>query len=223
MKKLIKSLVISLILTITSICLGQTNVYSGNIVGYAVVPINQGFSMIYDPFDFDGTGTNNSVDIIFSNMLNGVTIMAYNGNGYDTAGYATKTGWSGNTNAINNALNNLNIYGNGFFVKFSSNTNIILLGNVLQGTLTRSYTNGFNIIGSPVPQEGLLQTDLGFIPNNNDTIYRYKSDQSGYITAGYSTKLGWQPNEPKLNVGEAFFLKNTTGGGIWIRNFTIPQ
>jgi hypothetical protein len=198
--------------------MAQSNVYSQNVVGYINLNLPTGFTIVANQLDLDGTGTNNTVNSVFStNLPSGASVYAYTGTGYKIAGYATKGGWSGDVADVNQALNK----GGGVFVKVTSPATLTMVGNVMQGTLAKTYSPGFTLIGSQVPQSGTLASTLGFTPGSDTvTVYQFKADQSGYNVSGYATKGGWSPAEPTIGVSEGFWLKSTTGG-TWTRNFSV--
>jgi hypothetical protein len=191
------------------------NVYSENVVGYVNVSLPAGFAIVANQLDLDGTGTNNTVSTVFgTNLPNNSTVYSFNAGAYDSATYTTKGGWGGSVSQVNASLNG----GNGVFVKVPSATTLTLIGNVRQGTLTKNYGTGFNLLGSQVPQAGLVQTDLGFVPANNDIVYRFLPGQT-YQSATYTTKGGWG-TQPTIGVAEGFWL-NTQTANTWTRNFTV--
>lgn len=196
--------------------MAQSNVYSQNVVGYINVNLPAGFAIVANQLDLDGTGTNNTVTTVFNtNLPNNSIVYAYSGGSYSSATYTTKSGWAGSVSAVNTALNG----GNGVFVSVPTATTLTLVGNVKQGTLSQAYGTGFNLLGSQVPQAGLVATDLGFAPNNNDIVYQFLPGQT-YQSATYTTKSGWAPSQPSLGVAEGFWL-NTATAGTWTRNFSV--
>jgi len=196
--------------------MAQSNVYSQNVVGYINVNLPAGYTILANQLDLDGTGTNNTVNTVFgTNLPNNSIAYSFNGTTYDSSTYTTKSGWGGQVSQVNAALNG----GRGVFVKVPSATTLTLVGNVKQGTLSQAYGTGFSLLGSQVPQAGLIQTDLGFAPANNDIIYRFNPDQSGYTSSTYTTKGGWG-TQPTLGVAEGFWL-NTSTAGTWTRNFSV--
>jgi hypothetical protein len=204
----------------------QTPVYSVNTVGYVNLNLSNGYNLVANQLDFDGTRTNNTVQNIFNtNLPNGASVYAFSNGSWQlpAAQYFKKGGWQGSgTNAVNYALNT----GGGVFIQISGAATVTLAGTVMQGNLATPYVGGYNIIASQIPQGGRLQTDLGYTPNSGDAIYRWNPTNQTYILPAYNylKKGGWQaPNgEPVMNVGESFFLQ--TGGGVsgsWTRNFTV--
>ena len=176
--------------------------------------------MIANPLDLDGTGLNNTVNTVFSNSLpSGSTVYAFSGGAYanPAASYTTKGGWAGGVAAANAALQP----GGGVFVSVPSATTVTTVGNVLQGSLAQPYVAGFTMLSSKVPQAGLLQTDLGYVPASGDLVYKFSSATQNYPPASsFTTKGGWAPSQPNIAVGEAVFL-SSVAGGTWTRNFTV--
>jgi len=199
--------------------LAQSNIYSKNVFGYVNLNLCSGFNLVANQLDYDGNGTNNTVENVFGTSLpSGTTVYAFSGGAFASppATYSIKGGWSGNTNAVNAALKP----GRGVFIQLPVATTVSFTGNVMQGTLSTPHVAGFEIMSSPVPQSGPIQ-DLGYSPVSGDVVYRFRCG-AGYQSPffSYSTKGGWQPSQPDLEVGEAVFLQSPTAG-FWVRNFSV--
>jgi hypothetical protein len=217
-----KTLLLAAVLSAAGLAtsLAQSNVYSVNVVGYVNVSLPAGFTMFANPLDLDGTGLNNTVNTVFSNSLpSGSSVFPFSGGAFlPAAGYTTKGGWAGGVAGANTALNP----GGALFVSVPSTASITVVGNVMQGALSTPYNAGFNMIGSKVPQAGLLQTDLGFVPVSGSSVFQYDNVGQAYLPAkGFTTKGGWAPSQPTIAVGEAFWLNSAAPGGTWTRNFTV--
>jgi hypothetical protein len=174
--------------------------------------------MVANQLDVDGTGTNNTVQTVFgTNVPGGTVVYAYAGGVFNTVSYASKTAtWGATSNDVKAALQP----GKGVFVKSTAST-VTLVGNVMQGTLNTPYTTGFNIVGSQVPQAGLVQTDLGYTPLGGDTVYQFPANQGPYIINSFAAKTStWTPSQPNIGVGESFWIK-VGAPGTWTRNFTV--
>ena len=199
----------------------QSNVYSLNIVGYVNLSLTNGFTMMANQLDLDGTGTNNTVNSVFStNLPGGAVVYAFSGGAFASpaASYSKKSGWTGDTNSVNAALNP----GGGVFLALPSPTNLTLVGTVLTGNLTNNYGAGYNIIASKIPQAGAVQTALGWVPAGGEVVYQFQPTNQAYVSPAYSysKKSGWTPNEPAPGVGESFWLASP-GAGQWTRTFTV--
>jgi hypothetical protein len=102
------------------------------------------------------------------------------------------------------------------------------VGEVRQSAtgLTTPMKKGYQIVSSQVPQQGSLQTVLGYPPNENDTVYQwdpvaknYKSQ--AYIDGAWSGDWG-EGVEPPVKVGEALLIKvDVTTPLPWTRIFEI--
>jgi hypothetical protein len=202
----------------------NAQVYSANVVGYVSLSLTNGFNLIDNPLDLDGTGTNNTVVTAFGTQLpNGSHAYAFAGGAFisPAASYTTKGGWGGGTNAVNTSLST----GQGVFVQVPSTTTVTMVGNVRQGTLSTPYSSGYNIVSSQVPIAGLLQTTLGYQPANGDHVYVWNPVTQAYNTpaSSYTTKGGWGGGgQPNLSVGQAIFLQSASlSGGTWTTNFTV--
>ena len=208
----------TLILTAAALVAGLATsfaqTYSANIVGYATLTLQPGFNLIANQFDLDGNGTNNTVSGVFgTNLPPNSTIYAFNGSGYDIASFSSRSGWDFPNNLINP--------GRGFWINNpnASAVTVTISGQVLTGTLPNGNVpaaGGFAIVSSVVPQAGLLQTDLGYTPVANDTVYAY-NNTGNYDISSFSARSGWSPSEPTIAVGQGFWLSTT--GNTWTRTF----
>ncbi len=202
----------------------SAQVYSANVVGYVSLSLTNGYNMINNPLDLDGTGTNNTVQAVFGSQLpSGSSVYAFANGAYanPSAGYTTKGGWAGGTNAADVAL----CTGGGVFVKVPSAVTVTMVGNVMQGNLSTHFNNGYNIISSQVPMTGLMQTGLGYPPTSvTQYIFGTRGPKAyNNPASGYTTKGGWGGGgQPNLAIGQAVFLKSAAGaGGNWTTNFTV--
>jgi len=109
----------------------------------------------------------------------------------------------------------------GVFVLAPSPFTVTFVGEVPQGSLKNPIPAGFSIKSSQVPQAGTA-ADLGFVGNPNDTLYQFNTNTQTYDVSTFDEfDLVWYPNDPVMNVGEAFFSKKTASAD-WVRNFTVP-
>lgn len=196
--------------------MAQSNVYSVNVVGYVNVPLTNGFNMISNPLDLDGTGTNNTITTAFGTSLNsGTQVYKFSGGTFSQSDfYVTGPGWlAGGTITLNP--------GEGIFVQSAGNGSVTFAGTVLQGNQTNKLVNGFSISANKVPVGGLLTSQLNYQPNNNDQLYVWDPSAQTYSTSFlYVTGPGWLPFEPTLNVGQAMFFQ-TSASNNWATNFVV--
>jgi len=200
------------------------NVYSLNVVGYVNVPITNGFNLIANQLDADGTMTNNTLAGIFStNWPNTTKVYSFNPSTglYGIATYfsATKT-WSGAVAAANAALSP----GQGVFVQLpptAAPQTLTLVGNVIQGSNVIPYIKGFQVVSSIPPISGGVKTALGYVPTNLDKFYTYNAVSGAYtIHTWFSATSTWAGGEPTPAVGDAMFL-NANAAGSWTQAFTV--
>jgi len=195
----------------------QSNVYSLNVVGYVSIGLTNGFNMIGNPLDKDGTGTNNTCVGVFSNSLPaGSQIYKFVGGGFNqTISFAARGGWSGDL-----SFNP----GEGIFLSVPANTSFTFVGQVLQGSQTNhNVVSGYSLVSSIIPLSGGFQTTLQWAPVNGDSVYIYdqslSSGAGGYHPYSFATRGGWGPSEPQIAPGVGFFLNTTQS--TWVQNFTV--
>jgi hypothetical protein len=207
--------------------MAQSNVYSLNVVGYVNLTLTNGFQMVANQLDFDGTGTNNSLVTVFGTSLPNLSrAYVYNATSasFSIATYvASTTTWSGATTAAAAALNP----GGGVFLSIPATATVPItvttVGTVLQGSLSTPYAAGFNIISSQVHVDGGAGA-LGLTNNasNLDYVYQFLPSTQGYGPKHiYVASTGsWSGGEPQFGVGEAFWY-NAHVAGDWTVTFNV--
>lgn len=196
-------------------------VTSVNVVGYVNVPLvaNQS-KMLTAPLQ----AANNTLEAILPNGPDGLTVQKWNPgiNQFDViASYIPFVGWDppGTTLAP----------GEGFNVVLDSSTTLTFVGDVRQsgaGQLTTPLVNGYNLVGSQVPQQGGIGSVLGFdgsLANNGVTVQIWDPTAGAYSTAIYSyiPFVGWDPSEPVLGMAEACIIVTAEDGLTWSRTFNV--
>jgi hypothetical protein len=205
------------------------NVYSLNVVGYVNLSLTNGFQMIANQMDFDGTGTNNNVTTVFgTNLPTSSRIYSYNATSASfasTATYNAGTGkWIGDTNSANALLQP----GGGVFLSIPAASvtpiTVTTVGTVLQGTLATPVVAGFNIISSKAPLSGGIGSALGLTNGaaTGDYVFQFSPVTQGYgakhtFNAGAGT---WVGGEPTIAVGEAFWYNAKVAGSRTV-TFTV--
>src|SRR5205085_1523370 len=95
------------------------------------------------------------------------------------------------------------------------------LGIVPEGTLTMELSAGMSLCSSIVPQQGGISSDLGFPAADRDIVYKFSPAQQAYtIYVYYADFAEWDPAEPIISVGEAFWL-DLPSARTWVRQFSI--
>jgi len=207
------------------------NVYSLNVVGYINIPLVEGFQLVANQLDFDGTGTNNTTpNILGTNLPVGSAVYTWNGSGYNIASFLKPKGGTAAWDHANYTLNP----GQGAWLQipagaFGGTTqNVVTVGTVDTGALVNPNlpaAGGYSLVSSMVPISGGLQTALGYTPAVGDAVYQWSIPKSTYIISSFLKPKGgtaaWSPSEPTIGISEGFWLQSQAGG-IWSNYFTIP-
>jgi hypothetical protein len=193
--------------------MAQSNVYSLNVVGYYNITVNAGQKVLIAN---QLNTTNNTIGSVlipqpndqFFKFNGGFT--AYNGDSY------TPGVWDPN------GLATLNPGEGGFYIPAVATT-ITFVGEVLQGSLTNTLPINTKVIRSSiVPQAGAATGALGLPVEPNDQLFTFNGGYTAYNGDSYSPGT-WDPSDPQLVVGQAFFYIKANGGvqSNWVRNFTV--
>jgi hypothetical protein len=182
------------------------NVYSQNVVGYVNQVSNpNGFSLITNPLNT----TNNTVASILKTPRLGMILYKFSGGLFQANSYDGAV-WSSPSDSLNPGE------GAFLFVPAGNAYTNTYVGEVLQGSLTNAVPQGFSILGSKVPQAGLVQTDLGFPSSLGSIVYKW----TGFFNAFSYDGATWSPSQPSVNVGEGFFSFSPSAKN-WVRTFTV--
>jgi len=221
-----KTLLLSGVVAALSSACVMAQVYSLNAVGYINVTVPPNFSIIANQLNT----TNNNVSPMLDSQLgdgfhNGISLFKYAAGSYTvlTVDTTASPPWDGP--ATTSTLNP----GEAAFIynPYPTNVTLTFVGTVLQGSLTNTLVQNFNLISSMVPQAGALDTNMSLTPTPGDTVFFYAN--GGYVvyTADPSSPSGWDggftgvPN-PTPAVGEGFFYYTpNVSGELWIRSFSV--
>jgi hypothetical protein len=188
-------------------------VYSVNAVGFVNVVFPPGFTLASNPLE----GATNTVAVLFSSVPNGTSVFKF-----DSAlgQYTGTTFLFGNWGNPSFSL----VPGEGFFFKNPGSTTITntFVGNVKQGALTTSLSSGFTLVGSQVPQAGLVSTDLGLPIANAESVFKFDAATQQYTGATFLFGNWGGAGEPSVGVGEGFFVKKNAAAS-WNRTFSVNQ
>lgn len=209
--------------------MAQSNVYSLNVVGYINLSLTNGYQMVANQLDLDGTGTNNTLGSVFSTNLPNLTqVLAWTASSqsFVLATYRASTGaFAGDTADVTS----MGIQpGEGVFVSLSpaaAPTTVTLVGTVLQAGSGVSYSlpTGYSIASSQAPLAGGVQTTLGYPAGNLDQVLTWSIPASSYVLSTYRASTGaWSGGEPQIGVGESFFVNVHAATGVtWTNTFTV--
>lgn len=193
----------------------NAQVYSQNIVGYANISLTNGFTMVANQLDADGTGTNNTIfTVMGTNLPVNTTVEVWNGASFGSTKW-TGSKWTTSSALFTNAMQP----GVGFFVSSPVATNIIEVGTVLQGTNNLTVVPGFQVVSSTFPLSGGIQTTFGYTPQKNDVVEVWNGATFGSHKWTGTAWLGG--GEPVLSVGQSVFLDSaSTTNTTWTQTFT---
>jgi len=226
--------------------MAQSTVYSVNVVGYYNVTVpSKGYAFVAN--QLTGASGDNTINTGFANGFvsdpNGVNNTAmyfWNGSGFTTYQYysaadsGSTAGWYdllGNpvTKSVNQGFGAV-IYNPGN----SAITNTFV-GQVVQGSVTNTVSQGFNLY-SIVPPVSVDFNTVGFPANSDgagtsfDTMYKWNG--SAYTTYSYYNAAdagvaGWydligNPVAITPKVGECFFINHVNPSVTkWVSSFTV--
>jgi len=195
--------------------MAQSNVYSLNVVGYVNTPFLGAsgaakLNVVANPLN----GTNNTINGVLNNanIPFGANFFSWNGTGF-TASTWLSDHWDPDASFPP---------GVGAFILTDGNWTNTFVGEVLQGSLTNTFSTGYSMKASQVPQAADLDTlGLGAALGFGDNVLKWNFTTQAYDTYTFLGSVGnWDPSVPSVGVGEGFFISSTAGGN-WTRNFTV--
>jgi hypothetical protein len=202
----------------------MAQVYSVNAVGYVNTDLQTGFNLISNPLN---NTAGNTIQNLFGTGWNGAipggTIVYYFNSTTDAfviASYEELFGVFDPPAAGSQVVPP----GEGVFIFVGGTTpqKVTFVGEVPQGAASNSQIPaGFSIRGSTVPTAGPI-SGMGFPAADGDIIYEWNPATDQYIISTFQQLFGgWDPQEPNIAVGEAFWVSKTGTGAAWNRNFTV--
>jgi hypothetical protein len=209
-----KTLILTTVATAAGIAssLAQgTPVFSVNAVGYVNVKVAAGpnkFTIIANPLN----APDNKIPALWANPPEDVTVYKFNGTGYVATSFSFGE-WSDPNFEL--------APGEAAFVQNPTpdELTITFVGEVLQGATSNPVPQGLSMRSSKIPQTGLLQTDLKYTPNEDDTVYQFNTATQSYNASSFAFGA-WDPAEPTVAVGTGFFLQRSAAGS-WDRTFNV--
>lgn len=194
-------------------------VYSVNAVGYINITVpKSGYALVANQLNV-GTGASaNKISDVLPSVPEDTIVYVYS----QATGFVPDQFSFGAWGDPNLALTP----GKGFFVLNNvvpaADITLTFVGEVPQGALSTPLAAGLNLVASQVPQAGKLTTDLGFPAADLDTVFQWDKATQGYKPAASFGFGAWDPAEPTLGVGEAFFVDKAPGtAGNWTRTFSV--
>lgn len=170
--------------------------FSTNVIGYAVVPLPPGYSLISNPFK----AANNSVIALLPAMPEGTACCKFEMKLFKLTNNVVKNGkWSNPSETLSP--------GEGALVCNPTEEFKVInfVGEVMQGNLLNPVPSGFSIRSSLLPQSGRLDMDLGLPFSDGDVVHLYDRDKQSYVEHRYPSRK-WDLDPPLVAVGEAFWV-----------------
>jgi hypothetical protein len=210
-----KTLLLTAVLGIAGAVSSSAQVYSVNAVGYVNVVMPRGFSMIANPLK----AADNKISALLPTAPAGATIYKFN----PTTGSYNFSSFDDLDNAWSPDPNITLSPGDGAFITTPVQFTNTFVGEVMTGSLTNPMPAGFSIVSSQVPQEGRVDTVLGFPGIPGATIYQFNNATGGYVFNSFDDlDNAWSPAVPTIKVGESFWIKLSAPAN-WTRTFNINQ
>jgi len=208
-----KTLLLTAALSAAGVATSMAQVYSQNAVGYVNLSLARGFNLIANPL----RQTDTTLETLIPSPPDQTTFYSF----AHVGGYTIYTYDLSGVGAWDPSGGHF-VLGKGAFISTPSAFTLTVVGEVAQGTLTNPVEGpGFDLKGSMVPQTGLLASDLGYTPVDQELIYKF-NNASGYTIYTYDLSgVGdWDPGQPSISVGEGFFT-STPVAHAWTRVFTV--
>jgi hypothetical protein len=225
-----KTLITSAVLSIAGAAALQAQVYSVNAVGYINIDVAPGFNLLANQLN---NGDNKVSDLFMGHdkfmaiYKHDAATGEYTINNYEPpsepgAGDAI---WDDPDMELNP--------GEGFWLRNLDNAGftLTLVGEVPQGTLTKTLLPGYNLVASMVPQAGGLMTDLGVPAEDFNTVLLHSptepspglNDTGSYNSYEYEAGE-WFDMEPMVEVGEGIWYRHLGSTPLdWTRDFNVNQ
>jgi len=206
-----KTLILTAFVGALGIAGASAQVYSVNAVGYVNKSIPKGFSIVANPLNNGG----NKVADVFGANPGSLTVYTFSDAGFAINSYDTDFEEWGNGDAVVAP-------GEGFFVLNSGDdaVTITFVGEVPQGDLSNALPKGFSIRSSQVPQEGKLDSDLGFPTDEAVTVYQFVN--GAYKISSYDADFEEWDSVPSVGVAEGFWVLRESGTN-WTRSFSTSE
>jgi hypothetical protein len=228
-----KTLLLAAALTVAGIASiqAQSNVYSLNVVGYynLVVPGKAG-------------GNVNNLRILGKSLTTSAATLSGSMSG-TVSGSTVALTWSGSgfvPHDVDGGVFENDIafnVGDAAFIVNNENTpiTITVVGEVPQGNLSKPINaQTYQLLGSLVPQEGLVKTLLQYPAVLNNQVLKWKSNvgpalsDKGYLPFTlvaaspdeWESPAGEPEGEPSVKVGEGFFSVKAAAT-TWTRTFNV--
>jgi hypothetical protein len=183
--------------------------YSTNVIGFAVLTLPPGYSLISNPFKTP----NNTVSSLFAGMPEWSAFCKFEMKLFKLSNNVVKDGvWSNPRETLSP--------GEGALICNPTDEfkTIHFVGDVLQGNLLNPVPSGFSIRSSLIPRSGRLDLDLGLPFSEGDVVHLFDRDKQSYVEHRFPSK-SWDIDPPLVGVGEAFWVGKSSPVN-WVQGLT---
>jgi hypothetical protein len=200
-----KSLRLLLLLGVWCLASLARTTHAAGIIGYANIYMNQGFSLINNPF-YGSSSSDSNLNTFMSGAPDGAVIHRFNPSTQSyTEGinFFSGVGWrtaSGDPN--DPAL--LIAPGEAYWIESPRAWTTTVVGLVNLGTNINPILANYNLKADVIPASGLLQTTLSFPAQIGDTVWKWTN--SALSAFSYDGSTPWVTNEPSIVAGEGFIV-----------------
>lgn len=196
-----KSLLLAAVLSAAGLAIASAQgIYSVNVVGYVTVSVPAGYSIIANPLS---NQQGNDLDTILPSVDIGTTIYTWDGAAFVPSVFFGT--WAPNVTLAP---------GEGAFIEVAAATDLVFVGEVMQGDLVNQIPAGLSLRASQVPISEDLDT-IGFPAEVGDTVYFYRN--GGYEPSVY---FGTFAPAAVPGIGEGFWVEKANAAD-WTRTFNV--
>jgi hypothetical protein len=164
---------------------------SVNGLGFLSMSIAQGMWMIGNPLK----GDDNRIPALFDGTPEITEFRKYNraAGAWDVYLH-TNGAWSDPQQTLNP--------GEGAMITAQSSTILTFVGELMTGQSMQEIPAGWAVVGSVLPQAGLVEAVFGFTAVPGEDVYRFNG--KSYDTFSY-LEYAWEPEPPMIALGESIF------------------
>jgi hypothetical protein len=210
-----KTLVIAAAIAAVGAATSMAQVFSVNVVGYVNVSLARGFNLVANPL----SNGDNKLETILPSAPDGTKVFTFSNGRFDNpVEFVQGLGWDPAGKVL--------APGTGAFIQVSEPTTLTFVGEVVTGSSSVPLVSGFNLIASTVPIQATLgstgNAGMNFPAADGDKVFLFDSANQRFqaTVPEFIQGLGWDPVDPTIGVGQAFFIFTSTARS-WNRTFTI--
>lgn len=203
----------------------QTNVYSINVVGYMNIGISNGYNLVANQLDYDGT---NNINTILPVMPDGCQLLQWNPAIQNFAPvvqyYVAGNGWY--DGSFNPATNRLTPGIGAFIYNPNPGTTVTIAGQVTQGTNVTTVNGIYGFYSTIAPIASSLDTN-GFPAQDGMQYFTFVNGNYTPAVQYYVAGNGWYDGSfvqqhPTPQPGQGFVIYNPLATSYpWTQSFTV--